>query len=114
MRNPSHRLSILYGEGKRMNSKIRLYEHRGDTISWVDAGFSDAGDLQIEGYDLGQAPKEAFDAEDLETTLTLPAAEKDRLLLALLTRQLGGDPLCISHLRELLQEESLPYEFQVW
>ena len=97
-----------------MDNKIRLYEHRGDTISWVDAGFSSSGDLQIEGYDLGQAPKEAFDAEDLETTLTIPAAEKDRLLLCLLSWQFGDDPLCISHLRELLQTAGIPSEMQVW
>jgi hypothetical protein len=97
-----------------MTDKIRLYEQRGDTISWADAGFSEAGEVLIEGYDLGKAPREAFDAEDIETTLTIPAAEKDRLLLALLARQFADDPMCISHLRELLQSEGIAFEVQVW
>jgi len=46
--------------------------------------------------------------------VTVSTAQKDRLLLALVKKIYGGDPMGTSHLMEFLDAEGIPYGFQHW
>jgi len=91
--------------------QIVLVEQSGETSIHISAEIRENGDLQLSGQDVGKGPQEIFDDPDYEYWLTVPAAQKDLLLLALLESLYKGDPCAISKLRELLEAKKIPVEF---
>ena len=69
------------------------------------------GDLLFSGQDIGNAPEEIFGDSDYEYWLTVPASEKDRLLLALIEKHYAGYALVVSSLREFMESKNIPYNF---
>ena len=94
--------------------RVSLYEQRGETSITLAATTSSGGDFEMAGLDIGRAPQEVWGHDDYEYTVTVAAAEKDRLLLALVKKIYGGDPMGTSHLMELLDAEGVPYSFSRW
>jgi hypothetical protein len=91
--------------------QIVLVEQPGETSIRISAEIGKNGDLQLSGQDLGKGPQEVFDDSDHEYWLTVPAAQKDLLLLALLESLYKGDACAISKLQELLVAKKIPCEF---
>jgi hypothetical protein len=94
-----------------MNDPIKLVRQGGSTSIHIDVRIDDSGDLLFSGQDIGDAPEEIFGDSDYEYWLTVPASEKDRLLLALLEKHYAGDALVISTLRELMESKEIPCSF---
>ena len=94
-----------------MSEPVKLVNQGGSTSIHIQARIEDSGDLVISGQDIGDAPEEFFGDLDYEYWLTVPAAEKDRLLLALIETQYAGDLSVVSKLRELMEEKSIPCKF---
>lgn len=67
-----------------MTNKVILVNIQGPTSIYIDAAITDEGDLLFSGQDIGDAPNEIFGDSDYEYWLTIKAAHKDRLLLALI------------------------------
>jgi hypothetical protein len=94
-----------------MNDPIKLVRRGGSTSIYIDMSIDENGNLLFSGQDIGSAPDEIFGDSDYEYWLTVPASEKDRLLLALLEKHYGGDALVISTLRELMESKQIPCSF---
>ena len=69
-----------------MNDPIKLVSQGGSTSIHIDMRINENGDLLFSGQDIGSAPEEIMGDTDYEFWLTVPAAEKDRRLLALLEK----------------------------
>jgi hypothetical protein len=91
--------------------QIVLVEQSGETSIHISAEIRKNGDLQLSGQDVGKGPLEIFDDSDYEYWLTVPAAQKDLLLLALLESLYKGDAGVISKMREMLMAKKIPCEF---
>ena len=94
-----------------MNEPIKLVSQGGSTSIHIDMRIEESGDLIFSGQDIGSAPEEIFGDSDYEYWLTVPAAAKDRLLLALLEKHYAGDALVVSTLRELMESKEIPCSF---
>ena len=82
-----------------------------------------AGDLLLCSQDIGPALESIYGEDEIETFLTVEAAQLTRLAHALgcaddpaaleaaLLDRYRGDSAATSHLRELLAEHTIPYEF---
>jgi hypothetical protein len=88
-----------------------LVKQGGATSIHIDVQIDDKGNLLFSGQDIGRAPEEIFGDLDYEYWLTVPAAEKDRLLLALIQKFYHGDASVISGFRELLESKDIPHQF---
>ncbi len=91
--------------------QIVLVEQSGETSIHISAEICKNGDLQLSGQDVGKGPREIFGDSDYEYWLTVPAAQKDLLLLALLESLYKGDASVISKMREMLGTKKIPCEF---
>ena len=94
-----------------MNDPIKLVSQGGSTSIHIDMRIDENGDLLFSGQDIGNAPEEIFGDSDYEYWLTVPASEKDRLLLALIEKHYAGDALVVSSLREFMESKNIPYNF---
>ena len=94
-----------------MGKTVRLYEKKGETSIFIDAGITDAGDLQISGQDIGEAPKKIFGDIDYEYWLTVRSEHKDRVLLALIERMFLNNPSVVSEFQGFLKAKGIPCEF---
>ena len=94
-----------------MDKPITLVSQGGSTSIHIDIRIDEDGNLLFSGQDIGSAPEEIFGDIDYEYWLTVPAAEKDKLLLALLEKHYAGDALVVSTLRELMESKEIPYNF---
>ena len=94
-----------------MNKPINLVSQGGSTSIYIDVHINENGDLLFSGQDIGSAPEEIFGDIDYEYWLTVPASEKDRLLLALLEKHYAGDALVVSTLRKLMESKEIPCNF---
>ena len=94
-----------------MSDPIKLVSQSGATSIHIDVRIEENGDLRLSGHDIGDAPEEIFGDLDYEYWLTVPAAAKDQLLLALIKKHYAGDMSVISTMRELLESKQLPCEF---
>ena len=94
-----------------MSEVIKLFSQGGSTSIHIDARITEEGDLLLSGQDIGEIPEQFFGDSDYEYWLTVPASEKDRLLLALLEKHYGGDSCVISSLRELMESKDIPHNF---
>ena len=94
-----------------MSETVKLVNQSGSTSIHIDARIEESGDLVISGQDIGDAPEEFFGDLDYEYWLTVPAAEKDRLLMALIEKHYAGDASVVSRLRDLMKEKRIPCNF---
>lgn len=69
----------------------------------------ESGDLIMAGQDIGVAPRRVFDREDYEYFLSVPAAEKDRLLLQLMQQVFAGEERTRTAIAEWLGVRGIPY-----
>ena len=92
-------------------NKVELVRIRGETSVHIDAEVTDEGDLVLMGQDFGAAPGEMSGDNHHEYWLRIPAAEKDRALLALLEKYLGGNGMLISELRACLDSKGIDCQF---
>ena len=97
-----------------MSKTVKLVRQGGATSIHIDVQINDKGDLLFSGQDIGAAPDEIFGDLDYEYWLTVPAAEKDRLLLALIEKTYKGNALVVSEMKEFLEERNIPYGFQTY
>jgi hypothetical protein len=97
-----------------MTDVTRLVSQTGSTSIYINARIEDNGDLRFSGQDIGDAPEEIFGDLDYEYWLTIPAAEKDRLLLALIEKIYKGNASVVSEMKEFLEERNIPYGFQTY
>ncbi len=94
--------------------RIRLCEVRGETSIFIDAEITKQGNLLVSGQDVGEAPRRFWGDADYEYWLQVPAAEKDRVLLALLEACYEGDTQVVSKLRDVLTAAGIPHTFDSW
>ena len=94
-----------------MSKTVELSKQGGETSVHIDARIEEAGDLLLSGQDIGETPQQIFGKDDYEYWLRVPAAAKDRVLLALIEKIYRGNPSVISELRELLESKEIPCEF---
>ena len=94
-----------------MSESIKLVSQGGSTSIYIDVRITEEDDLLFSGQDVGSDPEEIFGDTDYEYWLTVPAAEKDRLLLALLEKHYAGDALVISALRKFMESKQIPCSF---
>jgi hypothetical protein len=94
-----------------MKDPIKLVRKGGSTSIYIDVRINENGDLLFSGQDIGSAPEEIFGDSDYEYWLTVPASEKDRLLLALIEKHYAGDALVVSTLRKLMESKQIPCSF---
>jgi hypothetical protein len=93
---------------------VELVNQSGSTSIHIDARIEESGDLLLSGQDIGEAPEQIFGKDDYEYWLTVPAAEKDRVLLALIEKIYRGNPSVISELKEFLESRKIPCEFHTY
>jgi len=96
---------------RSMSKAIQLVRQKGSTSIYIDVNIEDNGDLRFSGQDIGDAPEEFFGDLDYEYWLTVPAVEKDQLLLALIEKHYTGNTTVISDLRELMESKQIPCKF---
>jgi hypothetical protein len=94
-----------------MTHKVKLVEIESSTSRYVDAEITDKGDLLISGHDTGEAPRKIWQEDNYEYWLTVRAADKDRVLLALLEKLYAGKPSVVSKLKHYLESKDIPCEF---
>ena len=91
--------------------KTTLFEHEGDTSIHISAEIKENGDLELSGQDIGEAPHMIHAGSDYEYWLTIPADQKDELLLSLLHALYEHDSRVISRLRELMTAHGIKHRF---
>lgn len=91
--------------------QVVLVELPGETSIHIRAAILANGDLELAGQDIGKAPLEVFGDSDYEYWLTVPAAQKDSLLLALLESLHKGDPMVVSKMKAMCAAKNIPCEF---
>ena len=94
-----------------MTEVIKLVRQGGPTSIYIDARIDDEGKLLLSGQDIGEAPEEIFGKDDYEYFLSIPAAEKDRVLLALIDKIYSGNASVISEFRGFLESKDIPCTF---
>jgi len=83
----------------------------GVTSFRVTASISAAnGDVVIHGQDQGSGSVTNFSAAEYEWFLTIPAAEKDRLVLELLRSLVNGDARARDVLSAWMRERAIAFE----
>jgi hypothetical protein len=92
-------------------NQIVLVDQPGETSIRISAEVCSNGDLLLSGQDIGKAPEEIFGDSDYEYWLRVPAAARDRLLLALLEVLYQGDVSVVGKMKEMLGKKRIPCEF---
>ena len=94
--------------------RVQLVRQGGSTSIHIDVRIEEDGDLLFSGQDIGEAPEQIFGKDEYEYWLTVPAAEKDRLLLALIEKIHKGNALVVSEMKEFLEERNIPCGFHTY
>ena len=94
-----------------MSNAIKLVRQSGSTSIYIDVRIEKNGDLRFSGQDIGSAPEEIFGDMDYEYWLTVPAAEKDRVLLVLIEKLYRGDASVMSEFRQILESNGIRHNF---
>ena len=92
----------------------RIYEDRGETSRFISAEIGPGGELTLIGQDVGKAPQEWWGDEDYEFWVSVPTAQKDALLLALLEQRYRGNPAAVELFRDFLSAQGIEFEFKTW
>ncbi|MFH1336734.1 MAG: hypothetical protein ABII96_09480 [Candidatus Zixiibacteriota bacterium] len=88
-----------------------LVDRKGATLIHIDVEITEDGDLLFSGQDIGEAPREFYGDSDYEYWLKISAAEKDRVLLALIEKLHSGNSCVISEMKDFLDAKTIPSEF---
>ena len=91
--------------------RVVLVNQGGSTSIHIDARIDEDGNLLLSGQDIGEAPEQIFGKDEYEYWLTVPVAEKDRLLLALIEKIYKGNASVVSEFREFLESKNIPCHF---
>ncbi len=94
--------------------RVTLQQQTGPTSGDISARIDPNGNLVVSGCDHGEAPRAIFGSDEYEYDLTIPAAERDKLVLALLVELYRGDSRVISSLLELCRSRGIAYKFFPW
>ncbi|MEO8539518.1 MAG: hypothetical protein ABI577_07235 [bacterium] len=82
----------------------------GTTAVFVEVHISDeSGDLIMAGQDLGGTVAEFFGKDEYEYFLSVPADQKDRLLLYLMQHVFGGRAETRTAIADWLDARQIPY-----
>ncbi len=92
------------------NSRLRLYEKRGETSIFIDVEIDDNGNVFMSGQDVGEAPKKFWGDSDYEYWTIVKQEQKDLLLLSLIKDKFGGNAKAVSNFNDYLTKEGIPYE----
>ena len=87
-----------------MSEKVRLVDTHGATSVRMDVGMTDEGDLLFSEQDVGDAPNEFWGDSDYEYWLKVSAADKDRVLLALIEKLYSGNSSLVSEIKGIPSE----------
>ena len=94
--------------------EVQLLEERGPTSRFVFARIEENGNLIVEGQDVGKAPQECFGDSDYEFWVTVAAADKDRVMLALIEKLFAGRFSAVDEFRAFLKERGIPFGWMTW
>lgn len=90
---------------------ITIVDVKGPTSIHIEVRIAeDTGAVVLAGQDLGEAPQEHFGKSDYEYFLSVPAVEKDRLLLELLAEKLRGNTSARTALADWLSQRGIRFE----
>jgi len=90
---------------------LRLVDIQGATRTWIDVEINGEGDLIFSGQDVGDAPEEFWGDSDYEYWLHISAADKDRVLLALIQKIYSGNSQLVSEFKDFLTSKGIPSKF---
>jgi len=96
------------------NSRVRLFESRGETSVFIDIEIKETGEVLMSGQDVGKGPEEYWGDSDYEYWLYVSQKNRDLLLLSLIKKVFGGSSEAFSKFREFLIEYKIPYQFDSW
>ncbi|MBA2436349.1 MAG: hypothetical protein H0V54_14935 [Chthoniobacterales bacterium] len=91
--------------------RVQICEHKGEPSTYISAGIKDNGDLEMSGIDIGKSVEERFGSEDYEYWVTVPAKQKDAVLLSLLEAHYRGSGMAEVSFKQLLTEKGIPFKF---
>jgi len=94
-----------------MSEDNGLVNQEGPTSIHIDFEVKGNGDLLFSGHDMGEAPEKCFGKSDHEYWLTVPAYEKENLLIALIEEHYAGDACVMSKLQELMESKKITHYF---
>ena len=86
---------------------LTLGAGHGPTHIRIDVEITERGALCFSGQDVGEAPQKYWGDQDYEYWLTVDAADKDRVLLALVDKLYSGNASLISDIQDLLESEGI-------
>jgi len=87
-------------------SKVTLRERRTEKdISILEAYINDDGDLVLEGYDAGEAPKQFWGDDDYEYVRVIKGKHKDKILSGLIEEQFDAK----SDFKAWLDSKDIPH-----
>ncbi len=92
---------------------ILNWSEGGTTVN-VDVAIGESGALIMSGQDRGAAPRAAFQSDEYEYFVSVPAEAKDTLLLHLVQALFAGTMSAESVFKEWLKERNIPFTFDVW
>lgn len=98
------------------DNTMELYTQEGDTPRYVRVYVDHHGDLVVGSQDFPSKAMRGFvgGATEYIYDSTVPAAEKDRLLLHLLVEKYQGDARAVEAFRDWCQTRSIPCNFSTW
>ena len=122
--------------------RVTLFEQEGETSIYIDAEINDAGDIKINGQDVGKAPREFWGDSDYEYSVFVSGIYIDAVKYALLNKLrdeypeeyaellklpsrddviitaikllYSGDPSAVSHFKDYLSSVGIDAEFWSW
>lgn len=94
-----------------MSEIVRLVDVTDSTRIRIDVEITQEGDLLFSGQDVGAAPEKFWGDEDYEYWLKISAADKDRILLALIEKLYSGNPSVTSEIKEYLDSKGISSAF---
>ena len=104
----------IEGSGHGMSGEKRVTIRRdtsGATKVFIDALINDRGDLVLEGQDVGAAPLQIFGDSDYEYWVTVPADQKEEVLLGLMKEVFGQSERASSDFMAWLKERGIQFKF---
>ncbi len=95
---------------------MELYRQEGETARRVRVYVDSSGDLVLGSQDFPGPALRPFTggAGEYEYDVRVTAAEKDRLLLALIAEQYQGSQDAVEEFRRFCESRGIPCRFSVW
>lgn len=97
-----------------MPNKIEICDEKGNPRVYIYVHILPNGDLQMAGHDIGELCERMFGREEHEYWVTVPAAEKDNLLLSLIADLYRDNVKADVEFQELLKTKEIPFKFSTY